>query len=355
MINGIDSESIKTEKGRLLMVLKVGDKVRVKELDTAENTELLGKELTIRKIVGESSGGNCHFYGYSDSLSNVILGDYLEKVVEQEYQIGDKVRILDVDAIACGWKYWKNGDVTEVVSISSNGNPYLRTRDAVQVVLVITPDELHAIERIDDDKKPSKKQRIEALEREVAALKAEMEALRGAKKPKTANQLRAEVIADAKSFVKKHTDKKGRAYLSVPDSRPGGIEWGVSKIKFEVNAEKRTVVALAIGMDSGRVREKAIAKCAPDDVFNADIGKAIAVGRLFGLDVERFVNAPKPTEVVVGQRVNTKFGGRNVEVRRITSDGILTEYYMGTRPDGLTWSSAYHANIIDDTEAQYEQ
>lgn len=269
-------------------------------------------------------------------------------------KVGDKVRILDVDAILHGGDYWENGDVTDIVYINDNGNPHLRTGNDVQVDLVITPDELHAIERIDDDKKPTKKQRIEALEREVAALKAEMEALRGAKKPKTANQLRAEVITDAKSFVKKHTDKKGGACLSVPDSRPGYSDWGVSEIRFEVNTNKRTVVALAIGDFSGRVREKATAKCAPDDVFNADIGKAIAVGRLFGLDVERFVNAPKPTEIVVGQRVNTKFGGRNVEVRRITSDGILTDYYMGMRPDGLTWSFENDANIIDDTEAQYE-
>lgn len=274
-------------------------------------------------------------------------------------KVGDKVRILDVSDIICGDKYWENGDVTDVVSISRLGNPYLRTKDSDNCGFVITQEELHAIERIDDDKKPSKKQRIEALEREVAALKAEMEALRGAKRraaenPKTANQLRAEVIADAKSFVKKHTDKKGRAYLSVPDSCPCCTNWSVREIKFEVNAEKRTVVALAIGVFSGRVVEKAIAKCAPDDVFNADIGKAIAVGRLFGLDVDRFINAPKPAEVVVGQRINTQVGGRNVEVRRITSDGILTDYYMGMRPDGLTWSFEYHANIIDDTEAQYE-
>lgn len=269
-------------------------------------------------------------------------------------KVGDKVRILNVDAILFGRKYWKNGDVTEVVSFNDSGRPQLRRKASDTVGLVITPEELHAIERIDDDKKPSKKQRIEALEREVAALKAEMEALRGEKKPKTANQLRAEIIADAKSFVKEHTDKKGRAYLYVPDSRPDCHDWNVSEIRFEVNTNKRTVVALAIGVDSGRVREKAIAKCAPDDVFNADIGKAIAVGRLFGLDVERFVNAPKPTEIVVGQRVNTKFGGRNVEVRRITSDGILTDYYMGMRPDGLTWSFENDANIIDDTEAQYE-
>lgn len=267
-------------------------------------------------------------------------------------KVGDKVRILDVDAILFARKYWKNGDVTEVVSLSELGRPQLRRKASDTVGLVINPDELHAIERIDDDKKPSKKQRIEALEREVAALKAEMVALRGAKKPKTANQLRAEIIADAKSFVKKHTDKKGRAYLSVPDSRPDSHDWNVGEIKFNINAEKRTVVALAIFMTSGRVVEKAIAKCAPDDVFNADIGKAIAVGRLFGLDVERFVNAPKPDKLAVGTYTSCKgyFDRRKtvrVENGRAYDDG------------GMFWyeeiSRNYYLVDIDDTEAQYEQ
>lgn len=272
-------------------------------------------------------------------------------------KIGDKVRILDVDAILCGHEYWKNGDVTVVVYISDNGNPYLRTGEADPIGLVITPEELHAIERIDDEKKPTKKQRIEALEREVAELKAEMETLRDVKKkaaenPQTANQLRAEVIADAKSFVKEHTDKKGRVCIAVPDSRPGYSDWGVSEIRFEVNAEKRTVVALAIGGFSGKVREKAIAKCAPDDIFNADIGKAIAVGRLFGLDVERFVNAPKPDKLVVG----TYTSGGDDFARRKT---VRVENGRAYDENSMFWYEEILRNTcltdIDDTEAQYEQ
>lgn len=271
-------------------------------------------------------------------------------------KVGDKVRILDVHAILCGHEYWKNGDVTVVVSINGNGNPHLRTGDAAIVDLVVTPDELHAIERIDDDKKPPKKQRIEALEHEVAALKAEMEALRGDKKkadekPKTANQLRAEVIADAKSFVKKHTDKKGGAHLFAPDSRPGRGKWLIGEIRFVINAEKRTVVALAIGVFSGRVREKAIAKCAPDDVFNADIGKAIAVGRLFGLDVERFVHAPKPDKLVVGTCTREDCS-ELYETVRVENGRAYDE-------NGMFWYEEISRNIcltdIDDTEAQYEQ
>lgn len=272
-------------------------------------------------------------------------------------KVGDKVRILDVDAILFAEKYWKNGDVTEVVSLSDLGRPRLRRKASDTIGLVISGYELHAIERIGDDKKPSKKQRIEALEREVVALKAEMEALRGVKKkadekPQTANQLRAEVIADAKSFVKKHTDKKGGVYLAVPDTRPGYSDWGVSEIRFEINAEKRTVVALAIGGFSGKVREKAIAKCAPDDVFNADIGKAIAVGRLFGIDVERFINAPKPDKLVVG----TYTSGGDDFARRKT---VRVENGRAYDENGMFWYEEISRNTyltdIDDTEAQYEQ
>lgn len=267
-------------------------------------------------------------------------------------KVGDKVRILDVDAILFARKYWKNGDVTEVVSLNDLGRPQLRRKAGDTIGLAITPEELHAIERIDDDKKPSKKQRIEALEREVAALKAEMEALRGTKKPKTANQLRAEVIADAKYFVKKHTDKKGRTCIAVPDSRPGYSDWNVGEIKFEINAEKRTVVALAIFMASGRVVEKAIAKCAPDDVFNADIGKAIAVGRLFGLDVERFVNAPKPDKLVIGTRTSQADCSGLHETVRVENGRAYDRYDMFWYEE---ISRNYRLGYIDDTEAQYEQ
>lgn len=266
-------------------------------------------------------------------------------------KVGDKVRILDVDAIWLGQKYWKNGDVVSVLGLNDYDLPLLARNAHDDTGLVVDRSELHAIERIDDDKKPSKKQRIEALEYEVAALKAEMETFRGVKKPKTANQLRAEVIAEAKAFVKKHIDKKGIAYLSVPDSRPGYSDWGVSEIRFEVNANKRTVVALAIGGFSGRVREKAIAKCAPDDVFNANIGKAIAVGRLFGLDVERFVNAPKPDKLVVG----TYTSGEDCLARRET---VRVEDGHAYEEDGMFWyeeiARNYTLGHIDDTEAQYE-
>lgn len=279
-------------------------------------------------------------------------------------KVGDKVRILDVDAILFARKYWKNGDVTEVVSFNDSGRPHLRRKASDTDGLVITQEELHAIERIDDDKKPPKKQRIEALEHEVAALKAEMEALRGAKKPKTANQLRAEVIADAKSFVEYTVNHVYDGKCPELDSFSEFTRSvGHVKVKFVVNKKKRTVVALGcLRYCNDAVTRRATAKCAPDDVFNADIGKAIAVGRLFGLDVERFVNAPKPTEIVVGQRVKTFLCGEvhiSGKVESVISEGIRF-YRECYEQHGHDYSSTIFTSfdsgdkIIDDTEAQYE-
>ena len=62
-------------------------------------------------------------------------------------------------------------------------------------------------------------------------------------------------------------------------------------VDLKVNKDKETVVALAkkVGFDS-KVIKRGIAKCMKDDVFQEDIGKAIALGRLLGRDVSRFTN-----------------------------------------------------------------
>lgn len=173
----------------------------------------------------------------------------------------------------------------------------------------------------------------------------------------TPNQRRARIIADAKDFVEQTIEdaRDEDGGIIVPDPLSVFTSWICCEIKFEVNTEKRTVVALAIGYANGKVIEKAIAKCAPDDVFNADIGKAIAVGRLFDLDVERFINAPKPTEIVVGQRVVTDGGDGfgSGTVNAVKPKGYA-EWHRGYTVQNGSWNFLSLAKILDDTEAQYE-
>lgn len=76
--------------------------------------------------------------------------------------------------------------------------------------------------------------------------------------------------------------------------------------EFVINTEKRTVVALLRGVNSGIVRFRGKAKCDPSDCFNEHIGKAIALRRALGLDVpSEYLNAPQPEGVEVGDVVET--------------------------------------------------
>ncbi|MEV9652495.1 hypothetical protein [Bacillus aerius] len=113
---------------------------------------------------------------------------------------------------------------------------------------------------------------------------AEIEAVHGTYE-KSDQQKRDEIVTKAKEDVKDRTCD----------------DFAVYTYDFIVNAEKRTVVALRKLFENGRVISKGIAKCAPDDCFNAHIGKAIALRRALGLEVPtEYLNVPQPTEVRVG-------------------------------------------------------
>src|SRR5699024_3678075 len=107
---------------------------------------------------------------------------------------------------------------------------------------------------------------------------------------------------------------------------------------YHENREKGAVVAVLKGDITGRIRDKGIAKCAPSDCFNEYIGKAIALRRALGLTIpEEYLNVPNPTEVRVGNVVDTNsyFGDMVVsEVLRLHDDKINIETYdklAGTR------------------------
>ncbi|WP_188068999.1 hypothetical protein [Brevibacillus brevis] len=109
---------------------------------------------------------------------------------------------------------------------------------------------------------------------------------------KSAQEIRDEVVERAKADVA--TLKRGE-YYKVSD----GTEFPFScDAEFIVNREKRTVVCLLRGHNSGKVRAKGIAKCAPDDVFNTHIGRTIALRRALGLDVPtEYTSAPQPESI----------------------------------------------------------
>lgn len=361
---------------------KVGDKVRIlnagaimaceaKDGDILEVIDVEASVIpTLRDVDGE---GLC------------MLGSelkYIEKVAEQvaKFKVGDKVRIIkDMGGIA-GVKI---GTVATVIEVDSDGDVRVDVINKHGKPAFFIAHEVEIISQ-----KPTKNQRIPALEKTVADLQAEVEALKAAQKlptmtvkadvdvakiaesiakaiekhsPKSPNEQRKAIIGEAKAFVAEKLAEVDEQMGWQTTNIPVYKEYGRLRIEFNVNADKRTVVALArFGniLTDTTVHGKGIAKCAPDDIFNADIGKAIALGRALGLDVSKFEKAVQPSQVVVGQVVK----GRE-EIGRSDFEASVTGMFpsandrgYGTafrHSGGFGWLGEKQVHIINDTEAQY--
>lgn len=72
-------------------------------------------------------------------------------------------------------------------------------------------------------------------------------------------------------------------------------------VEFVINRDKRKVTVILRGVATGKIRAVGRAICAPNDVFNAHIGRAIALRRALGLEVPaEYLSVPNPEEVRVG-------------------------------------------------------
>ena len=172
-----------------------------------------------------------------------------------------------------------------------------------------------------------------------------------AKAPKqTPNQRRADVIKRAQAYVEKYEGDEG-------------VERGVGnstarlhmyETDFTVKGGKVTAVVYRLFTGHGRESRPhhvGRAVCSEGDVFNAIIGKAIAIGRALGVDIpQEFFDAPNPTEVVVGQIVRDRVGGL------YAWDDYKVEKIEGTLAfdSKMQYASFQNLAIIDDTDAVYE-
>lgn len=293
------------------------------------------------------------------------------------FKVGDKVRIIDVDNILHGYKYFNNGDVTDVVSIDRDGDIRVNAPKR-NLPFIIGKIEFNAIEKVDAT--PTKSQRISTLESEVEALKervAELEKARSTKlsnitvnvkcgadvdkiakelmekhHPQTPNQRRKAVIDRAKAFV---ADVEKGAYKSYYHKLSLGEGSAVyrdktTKPEYHVNKEKRVVTVLVKGSNFPKLYAKGISKCAPGDVFNEHIGKAIALAKAYGLEVPReFTHAPQP-EIAEGQIVKAK------PQRWYTQNPFKVKYIGGNDvyEADCAWIPKDITEILDDSEAQYD-
>ncbi|WP_336638422.1 hypothetical protein [Lysinibacillus fusiformis] len=274
------------------------------------------------------------------------------------YKVGDKVRILDVKNIIGGETHWDNGDIVKVTKVE--GRIWLerkKTKPSPQKPF-LHDNELKYIELVSP--KPTKNQRISTLEQKIEAMQAEIDALKATKKSPvikiadavklTPNEQRKAIIDEAKSFVME-TERKMRAWKS---NNEGNYTYRnrCTFAKYHINTEKRIVMALVRHEETLELLEKAIAKCNPSDVFNTDIGKAIALGRALGLDVSKFEKAVQPSEVVVGQVVtNTEHSFWGAGTVKEIEKPCAYRGYRVSEDDSFNYLKT--AVILHDSEAQY--
>lgn len=285
-----------------------------------------------------------------------------------KFKVGDKVRYIDGD-------WFEEGEILYVLACGEGVNmPYSLGRkpndrpsdltsfwvDEGEFELVEEPsanltEEIYVLKR----KVAELEGRLTELEPDSPKITLSVPKVDLAKMfpKKSANELRKEAIEKAKKFVKEtEGDAKGSRIQQDGNHLFRNV---VTFPEFVINEDKRTVVTLVKDRFGG-VHEKGIAKCAPSDVFNVHIGKAIALGRAYGLPTSEFEQAPQPDEVVPGMEV-IRFNkhGDYLGDERVDSVKVLTERGSEYAPEsthvinGCMLYGGYGDRIISDSEAQY--
>jgi hypothetical protein len=169
------------------------------------------------------------------------------------------------------------------------------------------------------------------------------EVLVGLANRKSDQEIRDEVIEKAKADV---LNNSGTVCIKSSKTHSATCE-----VEYVVNKDKRTVVALLRGIISDKIRARGITKCDPTDCFNVHIGKAIAVRRALGLEVPtEYLNAPQPTEVRVGDVVQSLMSG-NIGTKVASKKG---EHTLVTK--GIYYTLAHSVcNVIDDSREGGEE
>nr|DAI78599.1 MAG TPA: hypothetical protein [Caudoviricetes sp.] len=138
----------------------------------------------------------------------------------------------------------------------------------------------------------------------------------------------------------------------------GGLYTVTDEVLFAVNADKRTVVAsIRYNEDPKDVYKQGRAKCAPGDVFNEHIGKAIALRRALGLavPVEYFeVEARDSDDLAVGDVVESKRFGYHTEITKMIDNpasffasGSAFHHTDDKDPEG--WLASSQVTLINDS------
>lgn len=169
------------------------------------------------------------------------------------------------------------------------------------------------------------------------------------KPEKSAQARRDEIVEHAKEDVEGL--REHGFYHTGIDSSKGNETYQVKVyyVEFIVDSKERKVTALVRRLNDKTPRHVGRAKAAPNDCFNAHIGKAIALRRALGLAVpDEYLNAPQPTEVRVGDVAEFQSVYKAAERALVVSDDEST----GEGKIALGSAYAGIAKIIDDSREE---
>ncbi|MED0863779.1 hypothetical protein [Bacillus safensis] len=265
------------------------------------------------------------------------------KTEKRKAIVGERILITNAEhAIAS----YKNGDVFTVNSVGFGGvtgytTPIIWHHEYEVIVGEHTPapnlDEMDYNELITLSEAVMKALRTRSYKNgyDQGRFDAEIEA------PKSDQQKRDEIVAQAKEDVRRLLES----------------DYGHDH-EFIVNSAKRAVVYLREVAGRTSVGLRGVAKCSPNDCFNAHIGKAIALRRSLRLPVPtEYLNVPQPTDVRVGDVVeSTGWAGhkRKFAVQRIENGRVYGEQpwlYVHLDEASRFGFLATDPKIVDDSRA----
>lgn len=179
------------------------------------------------------------------------------------------------------------------------------------------------------------RERVEVLE----VFKASMDLVKG-------NSKRAEVIKLAKDTVE---NLKQAAMDGCPEVKGNYILSSIyTEVSFEVDSEKGKVEVEAFGATSGESKGKEYAEIADGEVFNEDILKAVAICKIYGVEIPKELIYPaQPDEAVLGMSVEVQ-GNFNPYV-----DEVITGSGSHHCLSSIESSPQKLIRILDDSNAKY--
>lgn len=256
--------------------------------------------------------------------SNGFVGKVID--VDKSSRSDIRVEVLETkDSYYIGGKHWvqskyfEHKEKSAETTIQSIANGFKREKEALLDAVKTYEENTSKLEHKFED----------------AVLKLKEEQLEAKLAPKA----RKTLINQAIAFVEKNKEVSTKGYRVDVD--------------FVVNTEKRTVVAIGRGIRTKIVHNKAIAKCNPNDVFNANIGKAIALGRLMGKDITEFTSVPNPEDFAVGQIIEggTEYYPEEIHKNRTCYGAEGNKVFTSEGKSG--WLHRPVTKILSDTNAQY--